>query len=90
MAMSQKGLTKLLEELGELGQIAAKKIAYMDTDEHPDGLGSMKTRMEDEMADVIAAIEFVVQKFDLSHHNIRNRTKVKYERFLKWDNEPGN
>lgn len=90
MSMSQKGLTKLLEELGELGQIAAKKIAYMDTDEHPDGLGSMKSRMEDEMADVLAAIDFVVNKFDLDVDRIYDRSRKKYNRFVFWDKEPGN
>ena len=34
------GLTKLIEECGELVQIAAKKQAYFDTDTHPDGKGS--------------------------------------------------
>ena len=66
MAMANKGLTKLNEELCELGQIAAKKTAYMDTDHHPDG-ESLKERMEDETADVLAAITFVVEKFDLNY-----------------------
>lgn len=87
MAMSQKGLTKLLEELGELSQIAAKKIAYMETDEHPDGLGSMKARMEDEVADVVAAIMFVADKFDLDYEKMEDRVVLKYERFQKWDEQ---
>ncbi len=37
MAMTANGLTKLLEELGELAQVAAKKQAYFHTDAHPDG-----------------------------------------------------
>lgn len=89
MAMSQQGLTKLLEELGELSQIAAKKIAYIDTDDHPDGM-SMKARMEDEMADVMAAIMFVADKFDLDKEKIGNRIELKYARFTEWDNQPGN
>lgn len=42
MPMTANGLAKLLEELGELSQVAAKKLAYFHTDEHPDGAGSKK------------------------------------------------
>ncbi len=87
MTMSNNGLTKLVEECGELAQIAAKKIAYPDTDEHPDGKGSMKTRMEDEMADVMAAIAFVCEKFGLDEARMFARGSMKTELFKKWDNK---
>lgn len=32
--MSANGLTKLVEECGELVQICAKKMAYYNSDEH--------------------------------------------------------
>jgi NTP pyrophosphatase (non-canonical NTP hydrolase) len=83
--MTNKGLSKLLEELGELSQIAAKKLAYMDVDEHPDGKGSMKTRMEEEIGDVIAAATFVVFKFGLDQDAIDERATIKIELYEKWD-----
>lgn len=87
MSMHGKGLTKLLEELGELGQVAAKKLAYPDT-EHPDGVGSLTVRLEDELADVIAARSFVIGKLGLDVDRIVKRAAEKLERFERWDTEP--
>lgn len=83
MTMAGNGLVKLLEELGELGQVAAKKLAYMQTDMHPDGK-SLKARMEEEMADVIAACLFVTDKFDLDENIMNERTIRKLELFNEW------
>lgn len=85
--MYAAGLAKLLEELGELAQVAAKKLAYPDTDEHPDGAGSLKTRMEDEIGDVLAIIDFVSHKFRLNTRRILDRKNEKAERFGRWDME---
>jgi hypothetical protein len=101
MAMASNGLAKLVEEcgelqvvllellssLGKLQQIAGKKLAYPDTDEHPDGAGSMKRRLEDEMADVKAAIHFVALHLGLSEGYISGRALKKYTRFEEWHNE---
>lgn len=88
MPMSNKGLTKLVEECGELIQIASKKIAYIDTDEHPDGEGSMKTRLEEEAADVMASITFVAETFGLDYNKLEQRAMEKYKRFKKWHADP--
>ena len=82
------GLTKLIEECGELVQIAAKKQAYFDTDTHPDGKGSMKRRLEEEMADVIAACVFVAEKFGLDDKFLETRMQKKLALFKSWDNNP--
>lgn len=82
------GLTKLIEECGELSQIAAKKQAYFDTDIHPDGKGSMKRRMEEEMADVMAACIFVAEKFGLDQEFLEARAQKKLALFKSWDNNP--
>lgn len=87
MPMSNKGLTKLVEECCELGQISSKKIAYMETDVHPDGKGSMELRLEDEVADVLAAIAFVIGKFGLNKQRIDQRATEKYETFTRWDKD---
>ena len=88
MPMNAKGLTKLMEECGELVQIAAKKSACLDTDEHWDGKGSLKTRLEDEMGDVLAAVAFVARTLDLDTQRILARKTVKAELFLKWHENP--
>jgi NTP pyrophosphatase (non-canonical NTP hydrolase) len=64
--LHRKGVTKLIEELHELGQVLAKKAAFMDTDDHPDGKGSLKLRLEDEAGDVLAAIAYLNDNFPLS------------------------
>lgn len=83
MTMAGNGLVKLVEELGELAQVAAKKLAYMNTDIHPDGK-SLKARMEEEMADVVAACIFVRDKFDLDEDIMNNRIAKKLALFEEW------
>lgn len=84
MTMTANGLAKLIEECGELQQIAAKKLAYFHTDEHPDGAGSIAVRLEDEMADVIAAAKFVEINFGLDGARIMQRAGMKLDRFKSW------
>lgn len=90
MPMCAKGMTKLIEECGELVQALGKKLAYYDTDEHPDGGPPLSRRLEDEMADVSAAIEFVADKLRLDWNRIWHRRGEKRERFEKWDAIPDN
>jgi NTP pyrophosphatase (non-canonical NTP hydrolase) len=82
--MTAKGLAKLAEELGELQQIVGKKLAFFHTDEHPDGKGSLKVRLEEEIADVLAATDFVRETFDLDHKLIEARRLSKFDRFWEW------
>ena len=87
MAMPHNGLVKLVEECGELVQIASKKISYHDTDAHPDGKGSMRMRLENEIADVTASVAFVVEKLGLSLDRIETMADHKLRRFEAWDEE---
>ncbi len=86
--MHNKGLTKLIEECGELVQIAAKKAAYMHTDQHPDGQGSLSARLAEEIADVQAAIALVIDKLQLDHEKIAWRTEQKL-RLFRHKHRPG-
>lgn len=85
MAMTAKGLAKLIEETGELQQIAGKKLAYYHTDKHPDGQGSLKTRMENEIADVMAICAFVIESLGLSDNRIAERSAAKLKQYEEWD-----
>lgn len=87
MAMSNRGLTKLMEECGELIQIAAKKTAYINTDEHPDRVGPLSRRLADEIADVLAACGFVIIEFSLNPTNIERRAIKKLALFTQWHRE---
>jgi len=81
--MEKNGLAKLVEECGELVQVAAKKMAYMDTDAHPDGQ-SLRLGLEHEIADVIAACHFVRETFDLDMVAILKRAEEKHAQFSRW------
>ncbi|MBW4469189.1 MAG: hypothetical protein KME45_02890 [Stenomitos rutilans HA7619-LM2] len=85
--MHQDGLTKMMEECGELIQIAAKKSAYYNTDQHPDGKGSLLQRLQDEAADVMAAILFVVETHDLDEKAIWLRVDGKLNQYHEWQHE---
>lgn len=87
MSMSHKGLTKLIEEMGEAIQEAAKLQAFPDG-EHPDGKGSLLLRLQNELADVRAASMFVIEKYSLDYAAIASRTILKFDLYNKWDVEP--
>ena len=90
MTMTANGLAKLLEECGELSQVAAKKLAYFHTDDHPDGAGSLDKRLQDEIADVIAACIFVAAKFGLNTAAINDRCDRKLALFVQWHADRSN
>ncbi len=82
--LEKNGLVKLVEECGELIQIASKKMARMDSDEHWDSAGSIRERMEDEMGDVMAAMRTVTANFGLDTARIMKRRREKEKLFLEW------
>lgn len=84
MSMHGNGLTKLMEECAELITEAAKLSAYPDGN-HPDGKGPLLPRLEDEIADVLAAIRFVTQKHNLDQLRIQARTHRKLEKYFMWE-----
>jgi len=90
MPMTANGLAKLLEELGELSQVAAKRLAYFHTTTHPDGAGDLNERMEAEMGDVAAACAFVQQQFGLNDQAIERRAAIKLALFQEWHADPSN
>lgn len=79
------GLAKAMEECGELIQAAAKIMASGGEDTHWDGQGSPFTRLEDEIADVRAAIAFLLQVNPvLDQRQVEARTAFKLDRFRGW------
>lgn len=84
MTMTADGLAKLMEECGEVVQVCAKKMACPNSDEHWDKKGSLKRRMEDEIADVAAASQLVISTYALDSVYIEARAKEKLALFLKW------
>jgi NTP pyrophosphatase (non-canonical NTP hydrolase) len=81
------GLSKLTEESGEMTQVVGKIIAFPDTD-HPDGKGKLPDRLCEELADLSAAILYVVMANDrISNEDFASRRVMKLERFIRWHEE---
>lgn len=84
------GLLKVLEECGELQQVVGKLLAYPDG-EHPDGAGPLGLRLEEELADVMAAAQFVVDANPrlLDAMQVEHRVAAKAARFWVWHRGAG-
>lgn len=79
------GLAKAVEEAGEFLQAAGKIIAYPNTP-HPDGGGDINKRVQDEVADLLAALLFFTEaspeRFDITGMHLRASKKLR--RFREW------
>ncbi len=77
------GLSKLIEEAGEVMQVAGKLIGSRGQIAHFDGT-DLKIRLEDELADLQAAIEFVSRFGNLNFKRMDERRNEKIDRFENW------
>ena len=76
-----RGIGKLIEEQGELLQLLGKAIVF-PVGPHPDGKGELRTRLPDEIDDVIASIGYFREVNGLRDDTYRAAEKlVKYR---KW------
>ncbi len=80
------GLSKLIEEAGEVQQICGKLIGSSGDINHFDG-SNLKERLEDEIADLTAALDFVSNKNGLDGNRIMNRYREKLKLFEEWHRE---
>lgn len=77
------GISKVAEEAGELVQVVGKIIGADGVDVHWDG-SNLRARLSEEIADVTAAICFVVQHNNLDVEAIEKRVQAKFALFEKW------
>ena len=82
MPLPNDGLIKLAEECGELVQAAMKRITCSD-ETHWDG-SNLKERLEDEIADVMAASSIVTANLHLDQERMIERSKQKIALFTYW------
>lgn len=82
------GLAKLAEEAGEVVQVVGKLMMTHGDVMHWDG-SDLEYRLLNEMADLAAAIDFVVgnQSRD-QRSNFRDRREEKLRLFQSWHREP--
>ena len=83
MSEHWKGIGKLVEECGEVLQLCGKAIPF-PTGNHPDGLGSIDTRIELELGDLLAAIAYVIDENGLDGEMIHTRKAHKLYKFKEW------
>lgn len=81
--LSGSGIAKLIEECGEVTQIAGKLLTYPDG-VHPDGKGDLYVRLEEEIADVLAAASAVMERLSLDRAKIEARREAKLRLFREW------
>lgn len=77
------GLSKLIEETGEVQQVVGKLIGTAGHHTHWDG-SNLPDRLEEELADLSAAIKFVVEKNGLDEEKIVKRAEEKLATFNRW------
>jgi NTP pyrophosphatase (non-canonical NTP hydrolase) len=77
------GISKLVEELGEVAQVAGKLIATGGAAEHWDGT-NLRVRLEDELADLEASIAFVIRRNQLDSGRMAERRDAKLRLFNDW------
>ena len=80
------GLSKLIEESGEVSQVCGKILGTGGEEAHWDGT-NLRTRLEEELADLMAACLFVIQHNRLDEDKIGERVAKKFLTFEKWHEE---
>lgn len=84
------GVSKLIEECGELLQVLGKIIALggVGLDAHWDGAGDLRERLQDELGDVQGAIWFLkALNPQLDKNAIEERAMAKFQLFIVWQND---
>lgn len=87
MAKQWKALIKAQEEMNELG-VELMKLQAFPSGIHPGRKKPLVPSVEDEIADVLNALEFFVDLNGLDWDRIRKRMQIKRRRFIKWWGEP--
>lgn len=84
------GLSKLIEELGELQQVCGKLIGSEGNVDH--WSGDLREKFIEEIGDVYAALDFFLLKnFTGNEINaINHQSHVKYNKFIQWDKDVRN
>jgi hypothetical protein len=81
------GLSKLIEELGELQQVCGKLIGSQGESNH--WSGDLHAKFIEELGDVYASLDFFVDmNFSPEvQKDIYKRAFIKYTTFCKWDHD---
>lgn len=77
------GISKLIEEAGEVQQVCGKLLGSGGDPAHFDG-SDLRARLVEEMGDLLAALGFVADKCGLDQEAIAARAATKRALFERW------
>ena len=77
------GLSKLVEEAGEVQQVVGKIVGFGGFGRHWDG-SDLRERLVEEIGDVMAACVFVTEANGLDISAIQKRVEEKLNTFRRW------
>ena len=80
------GLSKLIEECGEVQQVVGKLLGTGGAAEHWDG-SDLRERLQEELGDLMAAVEFVMKHNGLDCMAIHSRASRKIKQFDEWHDQ---
>lgn len=83
MAFTWWALNKVGEEMNELG-VELNKLAVFPQGKHPGRKRSLILSTEDECADVLAAVNYFIDRNKLDRKRIERRMKTKTKKFEGW------
>ena len=87
MFLVRHGAGKVQEECGELIQALAKYEVHGPENTTPGTTRTNKAHVEDEMGDVLAAIQYAVERMGLDQKRIAARMEKKYALYCKWERD---
>lgn len=79
-----KHLGKLGEELGEAQAAVSRCIIQGINEKEPETGVENKVWLENELADVFANINLVIDRFKLDHRRMLERAEIKENRLKEW------
>lgn len=77
------GISKLIEEAGEVTQVAGKLLGTYGDAAHWDGT-DLRARLVLELGDLLAAIDFVIEANGLERVHVEARRSEKFSQFCAW------
>lgn len=80
------GLSKLVEESGEVQQVLGKIVGVEGETTHFSG-DNLKMQIEEELGNLLAAINFFIDENRLNFTRIQRQRDHKYNQFQEWNAE---